>query len=277
MFDLVRAELIRVFKDKLFIILTIILSIYAVVSMLLYLGIGSIFQNMDQSSSMRDIFAAEEIALVNLSPFSNAGLVILILLLITFGKDYMQGTVRNKLIMGKSRSEVFFANVIVSVIIVLGTVLAFYLLSFAVALAFFNFGFKDPGLFFSKFLLILLGWATCAVAVAFLQAILKNPALGIVLLLVAGLGLTYAGQIVSVSGALIDPASNAAKVIRFLSYINIPYSSSMVLSMGGMGLDLGGTAVNMKELALLYSCSCVVFSGLFILLGYHVFQKREIK
>ena len=277
MFNLVRAELIRVFKDKLFIILTIILSIYAVVSMLLYLGVGYMFQKMDTTISMRDIYDAEEIALVNLSPFSNAGLVILILLLITFGKDYMQGTVRNKLIMGKSRSEVFFANVIVSVIIVLATVLAFYLLSFIVALAIFNPGFKDPGLFFLKLLLLLMAWATCAVAVAFLQAILKNPALGIVLLLVAGLGLTYAGQIISVSGALIDPESNPAKVIRFLSYINIPYSSSMVLSMGGMGIGLGEDISNMREFALVYSCSCVVFSGLFILLGYRVFQKREIK
>jgi ABC-type transport system involved in multi-copper enzyme maturation permease subunit len=283
--NLIKAELYRVFKDKLFLILCIIAGAMSLFLALMYFGLGSLL--IEDGVTIREVFSAASLALSSFSPFSNFGLVVAIFLCILLGKDYTQGTVRNKIIMGKSRAEIFFSNLIVTVIIIMIVVVGFAILNFAISSIFFNTGITTDNIvsFLSQFALQILGWLVLATAIAFYSAAMKNAGVTIVTYIGIGLFLTIVGPVIAgVAGVVTSPDGgyeNLKWLFDLITNINIPFIMGSLLTGNASLVSMLGDTSVVSELPVEFYCeyigSCVAFSTLFVGLGYLAFNKKDIK
>lgn len=283
--NLIKAELYRVFKDKLFLILCIIAGAMSLFLALMYFGLGSLL--IEDGVTIREVFSAASLALSSFSPFSNFGLVVAIFLCILLGKDYTQGTVRNKIIMGKSRAEIFFSNLIVTVIIIMIVVVGFAILNFAISSIFFNTGITTDNIvsFLSQFALQILGWLVLATAIAFYSAAMKNAGVTIVTYIGIGLFLTIVGPVIAgVAGVVTSPDGgyeNLKWLFDLITNINIPFIMGSLLTGNASLVSMLGDTSVVSELPVEFYCeyigSCVAFATLFVGLGYLAFNKKDIK
>jgi len=134
--DLIKTDLRRILKDKLFLVVTILCAVFGVITPVLNKLIYSLVGMMDIADvavSAKDMFFS------SFSPSNNMGLIAPILLTIVICKDFSQGTVRNKLISGKTRTEVFMSTFISTVIVTVGVILLHALITLAFSLPFFKF------------------------------------------------------------------------------------------------------------------------------------------
>ena len=106
MLNLLKADFFRVIKDKMFMILSIICVAISVVIPIAIFGLFSLVT--EGSVPLRDSYSALEVTDSIASPFSTFGLILIVFLLVLLGKD--NNTLRNKVIVGKSRSEIYFSN-----------------------------------------------------------------------------------------------------------------------------------------------------------------------
>lgn len=285
MLGLLKADLYRVLKDKLFIVLLVICVVTAIGIPLLYFFIFQVIAAISETD-VREKTSAIGLALTVYAPFSNSGLVLAIFMIIIIGKDYSNGTVRNKIAMGKSREEVFFANLLVTIIFVVGIMTLYAFLTYLIGWTFFNSGvtFENLGTILAKFVLETLGWALLACMISFFTNAMKTSGLAVILYIAIGLGLSVAGAITGAAaenlGLLGSGYEFAAGVFRFLTNINcvygmsttIPGSTSLIAVVDGViTSSLNG------EFYAEYLISLVAFAGLFVGFGYMIFNNRDLK
>ena len=108
MLNLLKADFFRVIKDKMFMILSIICGAISVTIPIAMFGLFSFVT--DGNVPLRDAYTALSVTDLIASPFSTFGLVLIVFLLVLLGKD--NNTLRNKVIVGKSRAEIYFANAV---------------------------------------------------------------------------------------------------------------------------------------------------------------------
>ena len=111
MLELLKVDFKRVLRDKLFLVVCILSGVFALTTPLLYLLIFKLAGAGD----------LEELALLGVSVngksqffdfFSlanNLGLIAPVLLAVALCKDFSHGTIRNKIICGKSRTKIYFS------------------------------------------------------------------------------------------------------------------------------------------------------------------------
>ena len=105
--ELLITDLRRIIKDKLFLVACILGVVFAASTPLLYKGL-SLLIGVD--NELIGSFAnAKSIFFSSFVLGSNFGFVLPILLAIVLCKDFSHGTVRNKIICGKSRTKIFLA------------------------------------------------------------------------------------------------------------------------------------------------------------------------
>ena len=286
MAGLIKADFYRIFKDKLFLILLIIAGAMALVYPLIYFG-TFYFLAEASNTDVREQSSSIGLALTMFAPFSNFGLLLSIFMIIILYKDFSNGTIRNKIIMGKSREQVFFADLFVSIIFVVGVVFAYVLLTFCFSCIFFKTGFtvENVGDYFVRLLLELFGWVVLASMMNFFVNAMKNVGLGIMLFIMVGLVFTFGGSIISATATSLEMVDrtnyeSTVYVLKLLTDLNFIYSmTSTVPGESGIFAILGVSGETKLEAVfyLRYFISIVVFASASVGFGYLIFRNRDLK
>ena len=100
--ELFRADLKRVLKDKLLMVMGILAVVFALITPLLYAAIFSSGGLLDDPM-FSSLVSAKGQFFQSFSMTNNLGLIAPVLLAIVLCKDFSFGTVRNKIIAGKRR------------------------------------------------------------------------------------------------------------------------------------------------------------------------------
>lgn len=228
MLDLVRSDLRRVAKDRLFLVVCILAAGFALVTPLLYM---LLFSDMDPllEEMTAGITMAKGQFFGAFSLGNNFGFIAPFLLVIILCKDFSYGTIRNKIISGHSRTRIFL-SMYLTCATVLFCVAAFHaFLTLGIGLLFFPyqsapFTAGDLGYLFASLGFELLLYFCVAAILSWLCATMKNVGLVIVLYAAISLGLTMVATILQVGISILEmEAGNETlvKVLTFLQNINI--------------------------------------------------------
>lgn len=256
--NLIKLDLTKILKDKLFIIMAILALAASLVNPLLYKLIELIAEEQ--------IISAKALAFLSFAPTGGSGLVICVFLPIILNKEYSNGVLRNKIIYGKSRPQIYFSLLLSSFIIAFGILLVASIISFAFSLALFKYdalgetnAAKDIGAYFLSILFEALVWAYVISLSAFFAVALHNVALAIVIPITASVML-------SLLGTLLATFAKDSAAQEIISYINI-YSLIEYIKIGDYTI---------KQILAL-CITPVVYAGIFIGAGFAIFNKRDIK
>lgn len=240
MLDLLKVDFKRVLKDKLVLVVCIIAGVFAIITPFLYLVIFA-------GVGMEDM---EDMALLGLgvngkaqffdffSLGNNLGLIAPVLLAIAICKDFSQGTVRNKIISGKSRTSVFFSMLTVCFTVMFAIMLLGALLTLGISLIFFpfqntDFVASDVGYFLLSILFEAILYAFVAAFLCFLCASMKNVGLVIVGYIAFVMAMTFVTSLLQIGEMMIDAKvfdtpEAVRKVIGFLQDVNVFNFASVI-------------------------------------------------
>ncbi|MBE6535504.1 MAG: hypothetical protein E7677_02650 [Ruminococcaceae bacterium] len=281
MLKLLKVDFKRVFKDKLFLVVCILAGVFAVVTPLLYVAIfGSIGVETNEMSETLEALGmainAKSMFFQSFSLGNNLGLILPVLLAIILCKDFAHGTVRNKIISGKSRTSIFLSMYSVCFCVLFGAMVLHALLTMLISLIFFpyqstEFVASDIGYFLLSLLFEALIYVFVAALVSFLCACTKNMGLAIVGYVAVVMIMSVLTSILQF-GALMVPVADggdsvALKVIEFLQDINL-FNFSTVIGVG--------TKYSAREVLCCILSPTILSAGI-TLLGIFKFKKKDIK
>jgi len=276
MTNLIKADFKRVLKDKLLLVVGILALAFAFVTPLLYRVLVGEMSNDPTLEAMgfNAIYAKTQF-FSSFSLGNNVGLVIPVFISIILCKDFSHGTVRNKIIGGKSRTSVFFSMYIVCAAITWAVILVHAFLTLGISLMFFDyqateFTASDIAYFFESLAIQFMVYLFVAALITFLCTAMKNVGLVIVLYVAVMFGFTMIAGIVQIAVALIsmDGGNTFLKdVLTFFQKINVFNYSTMV----GMG-----TSYELKDI-LCYFLSPVVGTAGLLGFGTLIFNKKDLK
>lgn len=268
--ELLKTDLRRIVKDKLFLVVCILGAVFAVFTPLLYKGLSLV---VDLEGDLLGLFAStKSIFFTSFSPSGNYGMILPILLVIVLCKDFSYGTVRNKIICGKSRTKIFLSMLLSGMIVMCGAMLAQALLTLGVSLCFFPYqteaftvetlGYALLSVLFSVLIYVFISSVICLLSVC-----MKSVGLAVVLYFAINLFFSIAGAIVSVAAMFVQSGDELlTKVFEVLQKANI-FTTTFI----GTGTTYSVTDV---------LCVLVpIFAGtaICIFLGITVFRKKDLK
>lgn len=288
--NLLKADLLRVVKDRLFIALIILCFVLSLMSPILTGFITLIVSSKDNT---RELVSAASNALMAFTPLNNFGLILTIFMCVILCKDFNNGTIRNKIIAGKSRLAVFASNTITTIIFTTSFMLFGFLLSLGGNLIFFDLGLTTEKMvqdFWLSIGLSLLGWILISIVVSFFSTIIKNSGLVSVTILGIGFVLVIVSTVISTSisieKASDNPSEGLIKTLEFFQTINVPAVMTNRIGISAESGDIvaeilvtltgargGYDAVFYLE----YCGSCVLVSTALFVGGYFIFRRKNLK
>ncbi len=279
MTSLLKADLRRIFKDKLLLIMGILAVTFAAVTPLIYAVIlaGTNAAQVDMVSDLLSgYFSGKAQFFSAFSIGNNMGLIAPVFIIIVLCKDFSYGTVRNKIIAGKSRTEIFMSLFISCSVVFVAVMMAHALVTLGISLIFFDY--QSTAFTASDFWYLLesLGFEIlvllCVSAIlSWLCASKKNVGLVIVLYVALAFGLVLAGSITQMVLGIMDAVdgngTDIAVVLRFVDRINIGNSSVYI----GTGSEY--TLEDILYLTITPTVGILGFTGL----GLLNFNKKDLK
>lgn len=272
--QLLKADLRRFFKDKLFLVSLIVIGIFAIITPLLFKLIASISINSDifvgTELDINEFFNAKSLSLNCFNLSSDVGFILTIFLTILICKDFSYGTIRNKVVSGHTRHNIYLSSLITSIIFLVALILGYYLLNLGVSLCLFPFAngdlsSKEIGIYIVSILLELLIYIAVASFINMLVFIFKSPVLPIVIFL----GLIFLASIlVMVNSFMVDESAATYKFITWLIKIVPSLQSSSLLSFN--------ESTTFKDIYPIL-VSNVIYIGGSIPLGILIFNKSDLK
>lgn len=274
MINLLKADLRRVLKDRLLIVLGIIAVGFAIVTPLLYVvlfnGVG-----MADDPMISGLISGKAQFFSSFSMGNNLGLIAPVLIAIILCKDFSYGTVRNKIISGKSRTAIFMSLFAVCSVVLIAVMLLHAFITLGFCLIFFDyqataFTLSDFWYFIISLGLELLVLLFIAALLSWLCAAMKNVGLVIVLYVAISFVLVMIGSIIQVILTVLEASGGnqtAIDILNFVNRINVGNSAQYI----GMG-----TEYSVKDLLYLTIPPIVgIFS--FLGLGILKFNKKDLK
>lgn len=118
MSKLIKANFYRLFREKSLIVSLIVIFSMALLSTLSIKVVNDVFSKIDDLKEFASALSLDgkTIFLNSLSVTNNFGLLCPVFVAIYVCKDYQYGTIRNQIISGHSRTEIYLSSLIVSVI-----------------------------------------------------------------------------------------------------------------------------------------------------------------
>lgn len=268
--DLLITDLRRIVKDKLFLVACILGGVFALFTPLLYAGIELALG--EEVEMLGPLMEARSLFFSAFLPGSNFGLILPILVAIVLCKDFRYGTVRNKIIAGKTRTAVFFSLFASTAAVTCGVILGHALLSLLVSLLFFPYA--AAPFTWSSFLYLLVSvlfsllvYVFLSALITFLGATLKSAGVTVVLYVAANFFFSIVGAVVAVAEIFIEPTNKtASKLLEILGKANL-FTTTHI----GMGTAYTATDVLCVLLPTLLG------SALCLGLGAYLFRKRDLK
>ena len=274
MLNLLKTDLKRVVKDKLFMVAGIIGAVFAVITPLLY---WALFQDFDREDAalLGVAIDGKGIFFGSFSTGNNFGLIVPVLLAIILCKDASHGTVRNKIISGKTRTQIYFSMYVTCVIVLFGMVLLHALVSMGFSLLFFPYqdggvALSDLWYFLGSVGLQLLVYLFMAALICRLCVASRNVGLVIVKYVAIVFAITMVASILMISIEILKYDPDQEKLVKFLEVVqnvNI-FNFSAVIG--------GGDSYTAEQLWYLI-CSPAAFTALLIFLGCRKMNKKDIK
>lgn len=272
---LLKADFKRFFKDKLFLVSCIIALVFSFITPLLYkLIFSSLLQFEMEELGM--ILNLNTLFFQSFSLSNNAGMIVPILIVIIIFKDFSFGTIRNKIIAGHNRTNIFLSLFIVS-----STIISIIMFSSAIVTGLLSMALfpdlvskitsKEIGYFIASIGFELLIMIFVAALVSFLCVFMKNAGLAIIIYAALMLAGTAINGITTIAISFLQfetGKEELVKLIENISYLNIFANNSSVV---GLTSSYNSTQV------LLILLSSLLGISMFVGLGILVFNKKDIK
>lgn len=272
--NLLKADFKRILQDKLLLVVVILAVVFAAITPLLYALLFS-----DPEVAGDDLFVtfisgkAQFFGAFSLG--NNMGLIAPVLLAIALCKDFSFGTVRNKIIAGKSRSAIYLSLFTTCATIFIAVMLLYAFLTLGISLIFFKyqstpFTMADFWYFLASLGFELLTLLFVAALLSYLCACMKNVGLVIVFYIAITFALVMAGSIIQVVLQILELSGgnkNTIALLRFLDRINVGNSAAYI----GMG-----TKYTLEDVLYL-TTPAIVGTLSFTALGLLGFQKKDLK
>lgn len=272
--ELIQADLKRVIKDKLMLVLAILAVVFALITPLTFALVFSVI-DVSEEPMLSALVSAKGMFFQSFSMTNNMGFIAPILLAIVLYKDFSYGTVRNKIISGKSRSQIFLSTFIVCSLVLVCLIMLSAFITLGVSLIFFDyqegaFAAADLGYFFASLGFELLVLLFMSALLSLLCTCSKNLGIAIVLYLAFTFALTLVGSFTQVIGAVAQTFVESellAKVINVIDRLNVGMSTSYI-----------GTGDSYSLSDVLY-LTLPALSGIaaFLGLGLVSFNKKDLK
>ena len=267
MLDLFRADLKRVLRDRLFLIVCIVAAVLAATTPLLYWGLG-LFEGALEEMGMYLKLSGRGMFFDAMMPANNMGLILPVFLVILLSKDFTWGTVRNKIVCGKTRGQIFLSLFLTSTVVTLTVMLAQAVLSSLIGSLIFGFQSTpftaaDAGYLALSVLFEILLYIMISALVSLLTVASPNMGVGIVLYVAVNLVFAIIGSITSVSLVF---ATEPNAIVKFLDGANL-FTSSVIG---------GGTTYTLEQVLYVLVPTLLGSVG-FGLWGYFVFCKKDLK
>ena len=271
---LLKADFKRVLKDKLLLVMGILAVVFAAFTPLLYAVMFS-SMGMEEDPMLAAFITGKAQFFTTFSIGNNLGLIAPVLLGIALCKDFSFGTVRNKIIAGKSRSAIYLSLFVTCATVLTVVMVGHALITLGISLIFFDyqstaFTLSDFWYFLESlaFSILVLLWV--AALLSYLCACMKNVGLVIVLYIAVAFALTIVGSIVQVILSVLQATGEnetLADILYFVDRINV----------GTASLHIGtGTEYTLKDV--LYHTIPVIAGILgFTGLGLWQFNKKDLK
>ena len=272
--ELIQADLKRVLKDKLMLVLAILAVVFALITPLTFALVFSVI-DVSEEPMLSALVSAKGMFFQSFSMTNNMGFIAPVLLAIILYKDFSYGTVRNKIISGKSRSQIFLSTFIVCSLVLVCLIMLSAFITLGVSLIFFDyqegaFAAADLGYFFASLGFELLVLLFMSALLSLLCTCSKNLGIAIVLYLAFTFLLTIVGSFTQVIGAVAQTFVESellAKVIKVIDRLNVGMSTSYI-----------GTGSSYSLSDVLY-LTLPALSGIaaFLGLGLVSFSKKDLK
>jgi len=270
--NLLKADFFSLFKSKLTYVVLGICAGVPLLTLLLYFGLNEAAKNLSEGELFESLFKARDLMFSTFSLSSNVGLVIPIFTGILVMADIRNGTVRNKIIIGKSRTKIYFSQLIVSVSFCVAMSLVSFLVMTSGSLIFFKYGYTfnaSEAWNFSKALIIgVLSFIYVATLATFIALSTKSMPLTIVFTLLVVVGLSLVCSL----AFLVPEDSNYIYIFYLLPTFGASSISSSTLSLLTGSNDLLSNKVFFFCLG-----SLLGFSTFNTALGIFIFNKADLK
>ncbi len=269
MLNLIKSDLKRIVKDKLFTIVLIIAGAFALLTPLMYVGLFKLLDGAEDLLGM--VVNGKALYFDCFYPSGNAGLIIPVLIAIILCKDFSYGTVRNKIISGKTRSQIFFSMFIASALVICAIMIAYALLTLGFSLIFVEYQptpFTVDDLWYILFstLLEIIVYVCISALVCFICVFAKNIGLCIVLYVGVMMLFSIIGSVVEVAFMFATPNTANYKFLEFCNNINVFYPTII------------GQGTSYPPSKLLYVLVPPIFgTGILLFLGNLIFNKKDLK
>lgn len=285
MSGLLKADFRRIFKDKLLLVMGILAVVFAIAFPLFYAGLFSLMgMTEEEMQILTEMGMAPSAKLLFFNAFSlsdNVGLIAPVLLAIALWKDFSFGTVRNKIIAGKSRSAIFMSLFITCAVVFVSVMLLHAFLTLAVSLLFFDyqagsFALKDFWYLLESLVFEILILLYVAAMVSWLCASMKNIGLVIVLYIAFSVLLAITGGIiqgVTMGLEMVNEFSttkisqHVIDLLHFLDRINVGMAPTFMAA---------NTSYTWED-ALYLTIPSLTGIASFLTLGLWRFNKKDLK
>lgn len=280
--NLFKAFLFKLRKDLTFRITLFIGLGLAVLMTLIYLGIDLAVKALEEDpSSYKFVFCTGQNLFINsLSPAQNFGIAIPINLITFTVLEFTQGTIRNKIIAGNSKTKIYFSLILSGLVFTFVLIITYSLLCLGLGSIFGGFdingvtmsGKLNPEFFWKLILLSVLAYILITVATIFFATLLRNvgPCIPIVILLL--LGCYLISTIFNTIGLLGEEIKGIKVAAKVMEVINPIYSLSTA------GVDPQTGLITITNEGLWWEIgNNIVYTGLFLGFGLLIFKKRDVK
>lgn len=274
MAELLKADIKRVLRDKLLIVMGILAIVFAVITPLLFVFIFSLGDMMDDPM-ISGLISAKSQFFQSFSMTNNLGLIAPVLLAIVLCKDFSFGTVRNKIIAGKSRSKIFLSLFTVCALVLVAVMMLSAFVSLGVSLIFFEyqpqpFTVSDFGYFIASVAFELLVLLFMSALLSWLCACMKNVGVAIVLFESITFALLMIGSVIQIVAGVLTLTEGTDILVDVLSFLG-RINPAMAVSYIGTGYSY-----NVEDVLYLTIPPVVLTLG-FLGLGLHGFNKKDLK
>jgi ABC-type transport system involved in multi-copper enzyme maturation permease subunit len=280
--NLFKAFLFKLRKDLTFRITLFIGLGLAVLMTLIYFGIDMAVKGLEENpSAYKFVFCTGQNLFINsLSPAQNFGIAIPINLITFTVLEFTQGTIRNKIIAGNSKTKIYFSLILSGLIFTFVLIITYSLLCLGLGSIFGGFdingvtmsGKLNPEFFWKLILLSVLAYILITVATIFFATLLRNvgPCIPIVILLLLGCYLiSTIFNSIGLLGEEIEGIKVAAKVMEVINPLyslstssSDPQTGLLTITNEGFWWEIGNN---------------IVYTGLFLGFGLLIFKKRDVK
>ena len=266
--NLYLTDLKRILKDKLFLVTCILAGVFAIINPLLN---KVLFEALDLGEMLGMMVSAKSMLFSSFLPSDNVGLIMPILIAVVVCKDFGHGTVRNKIISGRSRTEIFLSHLFSSATVMCAVMLLQGLLTLGVSLLFFSyqeeaFAASDFGYLMLSLAFEMVVYFAIAAVVTLIAVLSKNTGICILLYLAVSFGASIVGAVFQVAGGFLDPEGSFYGIVEFIKALNI-YTSNLIGA---------GTSYTAKQVVYILMAPVALIAGS-SLLGIRLFAKKNLK